>query len=185
VKALTLWQPWSWAIAHAGKRVENRTWAPPASVIGQRVAIHAGLKLDDEAVERLARDPKVLAKRAFRMRGRDRVTALSVYNLETRFFGEPIPLVFGAVESVATIAGYVDDDGEATWRKRDGTLVTGVSSDHLRCHDARLSKWYMGPVGWVLDDVVALSKPVPCKGFQGLWNLPADVESAVLAQVPR
>lgn len=136
-----------------------------------------------EALVRLARDPKVLAKRAFRMRGRDRVTALSVYSLETRFFGEPIPLVFGAVESVATIAGYVDDDGEAMWRKRDGTLVTGCSGDHLRCHDARLSKWYMGQVGWVLDEVVTLPKPVPCRGAQGLWTLPADVESAVLAQL--
>lgn len=40
---LTLQQPWAWAVAHAGKRVENRTWAT-----GYRglLAIHAG-KTDD------------------------------------------------------------------------------------------------------------------------------------------
>ncbi len=26
MKALTVCQPWAWAIMHAGKRVENRTW---------------------------------------------------------------------------------------------------------------------------------------------------------------
>lgn len=45
MKALTLHQPWAWAVRLPdpyGKRIENRTWGPPASVIGQRIAIHAG-----------------------------------------------------------------------------------------------------------------------------------------------
>lgn len=40
--ALTEQQPWGWAIAHAGKRVENRTWAPPRAVIGKTIAVHGG-----------------------------------------------------------------------------------------------------------------------------------------------
>ena len=52
MRALTLRQPWAWAICHAGKRIENRTWAPPRSVIGQRIAIHAGSG-DDGAAARL------------------------------------------------------------------------------------------------------------------------------------
>lgn len=47
MKALTLIQPWGWAIMH-GKDVENRTWSPPASMIGQRIAIHAGKRYDRE-----------------------------------------------------------------------------------------------------------------------------------------
>jgi hypothetical protein len=27
MKALSIQQPWAWAIIHAGKRVENRTWS--------------------------------------------------------------------------------------------------------------------------------------------------------------
>jgi len=48
--ALTLIQPWAWAICHAGKRIENRDWPPPARIIGQRIAIHAGKKRDDAAL---------------------------------------------------------------------------------------------------------------------------------------
>jgi len=40
--ALTIHQPWAWCIAHSTKRIENRTWAPPESVIGKFIAIHAG-----------------------------------------------------------------------------------------------------------------------------------------------
>lgn len=39
--ALTILQPWAWAIIHAGKVIENRTWPLPAQIIGQRIAIHA------------------------------------------------------------------------------------------------------------------------------------------------
>ncbi len=42
--------------------------------------------------------------------------------------------------------------------------------------------WYTGPFGWVLDSPVALERPVPCRGYQGLWTLPPLVEMEVLAQ---
>lgn len=42
MKALTLKAPWAFAVVALGKRVENRTWRPPVSLIGQRIAIHAG-----------------------------------------------------------------------------------------------------------------------------------------------
>lgn len=50
--ALTVRQPWAHAIAHLGKRVENRGWsrARAISLIGQLIAIHAGQKVDEDAV---------------------------------------------------------------------------------------------------------------------------------------
>ena len=42
MKALTLTPPWAFCITHLGKRIENRTWKPPQSLIGQRFAIHGG-----------------------------------------------------------------------------------------------------------------------------------------------
>lgn len=45
LRALTLHQPWAFAICHLGKRVENRTWAPSIP-IGTRIAIHAGAAYD-------------------------------------------------------------------------------------------------------------------------------------------
>lgn len=46
VYALTLWQPWASAIIYGPKRVENRPWAPWASIIGQRIWIHASATYD-------------------------------------------------------------------------------------------------------------------------------------------
>lgn len=61
MKALTLKHPWAWAICYAGKRVENRLWAPYKALIGQRIAIHGGkvpetseLKVCRSAAERIA-----------------------------------------------------------------------------------------------------------------------------------
>ena len=45
------------------------------------------------------------------------------------------------------------------------------------------SPWEFGPVVWSVPDVIALPHPVACKGAQGLWRLPPDVDTAVRAQV--
>lgn len=47
--ALTVQQPWVWAITDHGKRVENRVWAPGYRI--DRLLIHAGLTLDKHAVK--------------------------------------------------------------------------------------------------------------------------------------
>lgn len=43
MNALTLKHPWAVAIRDWGKPVENRTWKPPRSLIGQWFAIHGGV----------------------------------------------------------------------------------------------------------------------------------------------
>lgn len=45
-RALTLIQPWGTAILTLGKDVENRPWAPSPEMIGKRIALHAGQKID-------------------------------------------------------------------------------------------------------------------------------------------
>lgn len=61
--ALTLWNPWAQAITGyfdrggryvpGPKRIENRPWPPPTSLIGQRFWIHAGKVFDDEGYDRV------------------------------------------------------------------------------------------------------------------------------------
>ena len=43
MKALTVSQPWAWAIISGRKRVENRTWSTP---VRGRIAIHSAKKQD-------------------------------------------------------------------------------------------------------------------------------------------
>ncbi len=42
--AITLWQPWACLIEVGAKPYETRHWRPPASLIGQRIAIHAAAR---------------------------------------------------------------------------------------------------------------------------------------------
>lgn len=55
MKALTLWQPWAWAIAAGHKKVENRGFAPKF-MIGERFAIHAGKTYDPAVLVEICRE---------------------------------------------------------------------------------------------------------------------------------
>ena len=37
------------------------------------------------------------------------------------------------------------------------------------------SKWFSGPVGWILSDVVKLHEPVPHRGRLGLWEVSVEL----------
>lgn len=161
MRALTLWQPWAHAIAHLGKRVENRPWPPPREMIGKRIAIHAGARY--EVTEWSFPD-------------RVRVPPRSETPLK-------------AIVCVATIVGYRDerkrrdrDDARAAQRamfdatRRDANVVSVGRAQGV---DLSRDAWWIGPVGWLLDDVVALGEPVPCSGSLKLWELPVAVEALV------
>ncbi|MEW6212848.1 MAG: hypothetical protein AB1631_31280 [Acidobacteriota bacterium] len=40
-------------------------------------------------------------------------------------------------------------------------------------------KWWIGPYGWVLEDVRALPEPIPSRGYQRLWGLPCEIERRI------
>lgn len=50
IKTLSIKQPWAWAIIHAGKDIENRTWR--TSFRG-KVLIHASNSFDEKAYDHL------------------------------------------------------------------------------------------------------------------------------------
>lgn len=51
MKCITLWQPWASWVALGWKPIETRTHTRFAGLVGQRIAIHAGLKWDEKAIE--------------------------------------------------------------------------------------------------------------------------------------
>lgn len=162
MKSLTLWRPWPWAFigpATDPKRVENRPWKPWSSIIGERIALHAGAKLDEEA--------------AYWMRERGLlVPAASVHHPQ-------------GVVAVVTVAGWIErrsQDGPPDDLVAWGPLVGGSMTEERALAAAR-SRWFFGPFGWVLDDVQALASVVQCPGAQGLWDLPLEVEERVVAQL--
>lgn len=70
-----------------------------------------------------------------------------------------VELPRGAVVAVATVVAVVSPEG------RPGDV------------------WASGPYCWVLEDVRALPRPVPCRGSRRLWALPTAVEREVRAQL--
>lgn len=57
---------------------------------------------------------------------------------------------------------------------RSSLPLCGYSWSEISDH-----KYTEGPVCWVLEAVTKLSKPIPCKGAQGLWVLPAEIETLI------
>ena len=53
------------------------------------------------------------------------------------------------------------------------------------------SKWFYRPddgsinFGWVLADVTALKKPIPCSGRLLLWDVPPDIFREIQRQLPK
>lgn len=56
MKAITLWRPWDQAILHGSKRYENRGWPLYKSLVGQRIALHAGKKYDIDGARWMKRN---------------------------------------------------------------------------------------------------------------------------------
>lgn len=155
MRALTLWQPYATGVALYGKIVENRTWTPPTSLLGERLAIHAGAQ---------RRDTWKLP--------------------EGIVIPEPLPR--SAIVATAIVVGALDLRKERRVLVRDtedlAFLLRGEEPGNDWERVARLDEnaWWLGPVGWLLEDVRALREPVPAKGAMGLWTLSAEVERSVI-----
>lgn len=134
MKALTVCQPWAWAIAEGLKRVENRTW--PTSHRGW-LLIHAGRSRDWFTPETVA----ALAEAS----GRASIPSASSMH-------------YGAFVAVARLA-------------RCDRLMDSPERDH---------RFAEGPWCWLFEDVSRCSWPVPCRGAQGLWEVPPGIVARVL-----
>ena len=141
MKAVTLWQPYASAVAEGIKTSETRSWAPPENLIGQRIAIHASLR-----VPRLHECPSAVSWQ---------------WALD-----QPRGVVVATVRLVAAgkvVAPPVDcRDRVFRCRTSYGAMFDG-SDDGLG--DYRLGRWV-----WLFDGVEPLDPPVPARGMQRIWN---------------
>ncbi|RYZ67294.1 MAG: hypothetical protein EOP05_17910 [Proteobacteria bacterium] len=47
----------------------------------------------------------------------------------------------------------------------------------------KTAKWFIGPVGYILENIVALKEPVPTKGNRKFWRLKGDELERSLSQL--
>lgn len=147
--ALTVHQPYSWALAAGHKPVENRTWRPGLEHVGKLVGIHAGKAIDPAEGE---------CWRSVAVPG-------------------PRDLTCGALIGVARLVGVVrvtvdlrdGRAGKARWVMMLGRSAMETLSDDLA---DRIRPWWRGPWGWFFEEAVLLPEPIPMRGQQGLWRIP-------------
>jgi hypothetical protein len=149
--AITVHQPYAWALAAGHKPVENRTWRPPLWMVGRLIGIHAGKLIDGDAYHGLRWGEGGLPERPGAK-----------------------ALTLGAFIGVARLVGVVFE------RKLDGAWpnyhrLNGASKailDPLPLDlQARIRPWWRGPWGWLLEEAVLLPEPIPMRGQQGLWRI--------------
>ncbi len=126
MKALTLWRPWAYIIAHRGKRVENRTWKPPQGLIGQRIALHQGQKWAPPDAWGLPRDIDC---------GDALLTAIGI---------------LATARLVGVVSGTNWGNGMLDWKVERGRVPEGGWTEESH------GRWFHGPFGWVLEDVKAV-----------------------------
>lgn len=157
LRAITVRPPWSWAIARAGKTVENRP--RPTSYRGQ-IAVHAGSRWDKAG----ASDRRVRAAwHRYIAELLDGGVAVARDDLVP---ADP-SIVMGAVVAIAELTDC---------------HVKGV-----KCGSREQCRRWGAPGQFhlVLGNVQPLARPVPCLGQLALpWRIPGDVAAEVLAQLP-
>lgn len=165
VPALSIRQPWAWAILYARKRLENRSW-PSCSYRGP-IWIHAslwpsGLRLDSDRVTAATEDALDTAH-----------AMLEMARKSGHQFDGPVSLRDlyqhrGGIVGRARIDGVIRDERDfAAW------AANRQDADVQRA-------WWMGGFALVLGDVEAVEF-VPCKGALGLFRVPDDVHARAMA----
>jgi hypothetical protein len=170
VRALTVQQPWAWAIVHGGKDVENRTRNLAGSYRGP-VAIHAGKQVSRDGVDdpRLRPDWAVAMGYVYVHRSGDRAEISYPDRAATQ-----APNRLASVMPLGAIIG-----------------VTGLVDVHVEqahcCPDTIWAERAIGPgqpiVHLVLEHPRPLAEPVPCRGALGLWTPSAEVLAELEVQL--
>ncbi len=171
--ALTVWNPWAAAIAagdprlqqqHA-KAVETRFVRPPDAVVGGPLLVHAGKTYDDEGAYTL-RDLGV------RFGGTG----------ATRQWMQRLLAARGAIVAVVTL-----ESCRRLSRTPDdirGCYSGALDDETVRFVLGTLTADYDRKFGWFLEGAVALDRPVPCRGQQGIWWPSPETLAEVRAQLP-
>jgi hypothetical protein len=143
VKALTVQQPWAWAIMHGGKVIENRTqnWTYRGPL-----AIHAGARTSDRGFESPLVQQAATGRTGFGCWDSGIVTSRPWHTYSA---------IIGVVDlvDVHPDSGCCQPWGESAYVEYGGRERKQIV--HL-----------------VLENPRPLAEPFPCKGALGLWTPP-------------
>ena len=192
MKAIVVRQPWATLIALGVKTIETRPGPPngpmrpdggrglPGCTLerGERIAIVAGAAPDYEAASTLDDHLHLVGLCATDWQGRTFTPRANGFDTRSGALGAVVCTV--EVANAAEIATEdtggdcwptleVSDSTLTYWPWGDGEHPDAYLDDQLPLGDFTPGRW-----GWMLTDPEPCD-PVPCKGRQGVFVLPADV----------
>ena len=205
MKAVTLHQPYASLVALEVKTIETRTWPTPKSLVGQRIAIHAAKKpvrsvYDYGDGTYSAKTPPPGFEHT-QDHCWEWIENVNYGGGEGRWYWTA-PL--GAVVATARLAACIPIiDGHSkhcSYEAPEHVCVghaAGSALHHLPIngqHDVTefdvtdqlpFGNFEPGNWGWMLEDIEALAAPIPCKGYQRVWNLPDDAVDQIIESEER
>lgn len=163
MKALTVQQPWAWAIVHGGKDIENRTQAWSYRGL---LAVHAGNRISERGTT-----SRLVNEALHRVAPADQ-------------HGERSPWLRGFIIGVVDLVDvhvatpeHIGPDG----RRVDFCCDSHWAESSYAEHGGRTRR---DIVHMVLENPRPLAEPIPCRGALGLWTVPAGVDDQVALQLP-
>lgn len=150
MKAITLFQPWASLVASGAKKIETRSWPAPKSIIGQRLAIHASRRRPDP----------------------DAWVPWEIEEISAATGSAMLDLPLGAVVATALVAGAYRSSGciigAPGFVGLNGSQNGSPARAEIAMDDWGDFSW--GRWLWVLDEIEAISPPIPARGMQGVWE---------------
>lgn len=162
VKAISLWQPHASAVAVGAKLIETRHWA--TNYRGP-IAIHAAKR-------------KVVEELLYYLSCNHWIGAL--HSLGWRQGKEGMADWGLPFQAIVATANLVDCKRTTAFTEEELNSLrrpSGAVDDAHAWTEAQMGDFSEGRFGWVLADVKPLTRPIPYRGRQGLFEIPAEVLS--------
>jgi len=156
MKALSLWNPWAFLVGVGEKKIETRPWS--TNVRGW-IAIHATKAFPDDAIADCHREPFASV-------------------LKAHGIGQPADLPRGVIIAVALLHRV----GRIVQRS-DGAIYVEGHDLPTAGNELAFGNYAPGRFGWVFTNVRMLPEPIPARGLQMLWDVPADVAAMIDEQI--
>jgi len=165
VKTISLYQPWAQAVARGSKRIETRSWF---THYRGPLAIHAGAYKHLGTLRRWQNDWFWCGVLGVRLNSVDLAKVL------------PFGAVIAVCELVDVVPVKVLDPAELDEDRFPVFPDTQRPLRNYRFTERMLGNYSAGRYGWVLDNVRVLKEPLPCRGRQGLFNVPDELITPLL-----
>lgn len=173
IKALSLWQPWATAIACGAKRIETRHWS---TKYRGPLAIHAA------QTDQCSRPENTFTRRRGCVGGCSYNRSLDLKagaaaRVAAGIAAEgdlPHGCIIAVADLVACWPTRIGDERVfyegGSYHKPPGRIGLQVPPSELALGD-----FSRGRYGWILSNVRALPEPIPYRGRQGLFDVPAEL----------